>query len=109
MIRIIGKIPPTVTVACAGGIDSMVFTHFLLQGKRKVNLAYFNHDTQHSQKAQKFIEKFADDERLNLVIGRVKGRKENDLLKSFGGMKDMLSCSALAATILLLVIISTIA
>ena len=47
MIRIIGKIPSTVTVACSGGIDSMVFVDFLLQGRRKVNLAYFNHDTQH--------------------------------------------------------------
>ena len=39
MIRIIGKIPPTVTIACSGGIDSMAFVHFLMQGKRKINLA----------------------------------------------------------------------
>ena len=39
MIRIIGKIPETVTVACSGGIASMVFIHFLMQGKRKINLA----------------------------------------------------------------------
>ena len=83
MIRIIGKIPTTVTVACSGGIDSMVFTHFLLQGRRKVNLAYFNHDTQHSHKAQKFVENFAEDNKLNLFIGRVQGRKGKRSLEEF--------------------------
>ena len=39
----------------------MVFVDFLLQGRRKVNLAYFNHDTQHSHKAEKFVEKFESD------------------------------------------------
>ena len=83
MIRIIGKIPPTVTVACSGGIDSMVFTHFLLQGKRNVNLAYFNHDTHHSHIAQNFVENYADQNKLNLVIGRVKGRKGKRSLEEF--------------------------
>ena len=42
MIRIIGKIPPKVTIACSGGIDSMVFTHFLLEESRvqKVNVPW---------------------------------------------------------------------
>lgn len=83
MIRIIGKIPQNVTVACSGGIDSMVFTHFLLQGRRKVNLAYFNHDTQHSQKAQKFVENYAEANKLNLIIGRVQGRKGKRSLEEF--------------------------
>tara|TARA_S200000501_G_C20865786_1_gene761879 strand:+ start:1353 stop:1955 length:603 start_codon:yes stop_codon:yes gene_type:complete len=83
MIRIIGKIPTSVTIACSGGIDSMVFTHFLMQGKRKINLAYFNHDTQHSYKAEKFVEKFASDNNLTLFIGRVKGRKGKRSLEEF--------------------------
>ena len=61
----------------------MVFTHFLMQGKRKVNLAYFNHDTQHSHKAEKFVEKFASDNNLTLFIGRVKGRKGKRSLEEF--------------------------
>ena len=52
MIRIIKKIPNNVVIACSGGIDSMAFTHFLRQGKRKVKLAFFNHDTFHSKHAQ---------------------------------------------------------
>ena len=39
MIRIIKKIPNNVVIACSGGIDSMAFTHFLRQCKRKVKLA----------------------------------------------------------------------
>jgi len=83
MIRIIGKIPHNLTVACSGGIDSMAVVHFLLQGKKKVNLAYFNHDTQHSHKAQEFVEKYANDNKLNLVIGSVKGRKGKRSLEEF--------------------------
>jgi len=83
MIRIIGKIPPTITVACSGGIDSMAVVHFLLQGRRKINLAYFNHDTQHSHKAEKFVEKFASDNSLSLFIGRVRGRKGKRSLEEF--------------------------
>ena len=83
MIRIIGKIPHSVTVACSGGVDSMVFVHFLLNGKRKVNLAYFNHDTQHSHKAQKFVENYANHNNLNLFIGRVQGRKGKRSLEEF--------------------------
>ena len=70
MIRIIGKIPHKVTIACSGGIDSMVFTHFLLQGKRNVDLAYFDHDTAHSKKAQKFVEEYAENNKINLRIGK---------------------------------------
>ena len=83
MIRIIGKIPSTITVACSGGIDSMVFVNFLLQGRRKINLCYFNHDTQHSHRAQNFVEKFAHDNNLNLFIGRVQGMKGKRSLEEF--------------------------
>lgn len=83
MIRIIGKIPHKVTVACSGGIDSMVFTHFLLQGKRKVDLAYFDHDTMHSKKAQRFVEEYAENNKLNLRIGKIKGFKGKKSLEEF--------------------------
>jgi tRNA(Ile)-lysidine synthase len=83
MIRIIGKIPHTVTIACSGGVDSMAFTHFLQNGRRNVNLAYFNHDTHHSYKAQEFVENYASLNNLNLFIGRVHGRKGKRSLEEF--------------------------
>ena len=83
MIRIIGKIPKTVTVACSGGIDSMVFTDFLIKGRRGVELAYFDHDTFHSKKAQLFVEEYAEKNKLNLTIGKVKGTKGKKSLEEF--------------------------
>ena len=83
MIRIIKKIPHEVTVACSGGIDSMVFTHFLLQGRKKVNLAYFNHDTMHSYHAQTFVENYAKDNSLDLSVGKVKGKKGKRSMEEF--------------------------
>ena len=83
MIRIIGKIPYSVTVACSGGVDSMVFTHFLRQSRRNITLAYFNHDTKHSQVAQLFVEKYANDNNLELITGGVKGLKGKRSLEEF--------------------------
>lgn len=83
MLRIIKKIPNNITIACSGGVDSMVFTHFLRKGKKKVDLAFFDHDTVHSKMARKFVENYADDHKLNLFIGRVKGFKGRKSLEEF--------------------------
>ena len=83
MIRIINKIPSNVVIACSGGVDSMVFTHFVLQGRRNVRLAYFNHDTSHSRQAQDFVEKYANDNNLDLFIGKVKGTKGKRSMEEF--------------------------
>jgi len=83
MIRIIGKIPPKVTITCSGGIDSMVFTHFLLQGRREVELAYFNHDTKHGQQAEEFVKEYADRNNLKLHTGKVTGIKGKRSVEEF--------------------------
>ena len=83
MIRIIGKIPSNVVVACSAGIDSMAVVHFLLQGRRKVKLAYFNHDTSHSKQAQDFVENYANNNKLDLFLGRVKGTKGKRSMEEF--------------------------
>lgn len=83
MIRIIGKIPKRVTVACSGGVDSMVFVDFLLKGNRKVDLAYFNHDTGHSREAERFVKQYAAKNNLILTVGRVRGSKGNRSLEEF--------------------------
>lgn len=83
MIRIIKKIPINVVIACSGGIDSMVVTHFLMQGKRNIKLAYFDHDTSHSKSAQAFVEKYATDNSLDLFIGKIKGVKGRRSMEEF--------------------------
>mgnify|MGYP003135794247 FL=1 len=83
MIRIIEKIPHNVVVACSGGVDSMVIAHFLQQGRRNIRLAYFNHDTSHSKQAQDFVENYANDNSLDLFIGKVKGTKGKRSMEEF--------------------------
>ena len=83
MIRIIGKMPSNVVIACSGGIDSMVVTHFLQQGRRNIKLAYFNHDTLHSKRAQDFVEEFAHNNNLDLFRGRIKGTKGKRSMEEF--------------------------
>ncbi len=83
MIRILGKIPKNITIACSGGLDSMAITNFLLEGRRKIKLAYFNHDTFHSNKAQKFVEEYALKNSLPLSVGNVIGQKGRRSLEEF--------------------------
>jgi len=52
---IIGKLPNKLYLACSGGMDSMVFYHFLLQGKRDIICLYFNHGTFHGRHAESFL------------------------------------------------------
>ena len=60
----------------------MAFTHFLLQGK-KVELAYFNHDTAFARKSEEFVRQYAEQNNLKLYVGRVKGRKGKRSLEEF--------------------------
>ena len=83
MIRLIGKIPHRVTVACSGGVDSMAVVDFLLKGRRKVDIAYFNHDTAHSKEAEQFIKQYCGKNELNFVIGRVKGTRGKRSIEEF--------------------------
>jgi tRNA(Ile)-lysidine synthase len=56
MIKILGRIPPKVVLACSGGVDSMSILDFLMKGKRDVTVAYFHHGTIHGQLAFEFLE-----------------------------------------------------
>lgn len=64
MIRLACKIPNKVILACSGGRDSMSALEFLLRGRRTVEIAYFNHETEHGKEAESFVAKSA--ERLGL-------------------------------------------
>ena len=62
----------------------MVLVHFLLKGRKKVSLAFFNHDTKHSKDAEQFVKRFAGQNRLNLTVGRVKNnRKKGQSMEEF--------------------------
>lgn len=64
------KLPIDVVLACSGGSDSMAALQFLLQGRRNVTLAHFNHGTPLSDEAQVFVEQKAEELELPLLIGK---------------------------------------
>ncbi len=71
-MKLLGKLPNKVNIAFSGGIDSVVVTHFLMQvPSRDITLFYFNHGTEHGQKAQSFCQKFADYFDLIIVVGSI--------------------------------------
>lgn len=81
MIRLACKIPEKVILACSGGRDSMSALEFLLRGRREVELAYFNHETNHSAEAESFVVHTAEQLGLTYHIGfpiDKKNKKESD-------------------------------
>lgn len=72
MIKFIGELPRECIVACSGGVDSMAIASFLSNSKRKVHIAYFNHQTSHGFKSEIFLKDYFKD---NLIIGTIKNNK----------------------------------
>lgn len=70
MIRVLGKIPKNIAIACSGGVDSMAILDFLINGRKEPTVLYFNHNTKHSDLAQKFVEDYCNIKGINLVIDR---------------------------------------
>jgi len=75
-IKILGKIPNTITLACSGGPDSMVVFDFLKRSKRDITLAYFNHGTEHGQEAEEFVR--AHTFGYPLVVGGISREKNKE-------------------------------
>ena len=57
MIKMQGKLPRKVYVACSGGVDSMAALDFLSR-KHDVFVLHFNHGTEHGKKAMQFVENY---------------------------------------------------
>lgn len=57
MIKIQGKLPRDINVACSGGVDSMAVVDFLLRN-HNVNILFFDHDTETSSVALDFLKNY---------------------------------------------------
>ena len=79
MIKFIGDLPRKCTIAFSGGIDSVVISDFLLNGKRDATLAFFHHGTINSERAEEFVRNFAEDRRVPLKVGRINSEKSRGL------------------------------
>jgi len=78
MIRILGKIPNKVTLACSGGPDSMAVLDFLACGRKGVTVAYYNHETTHGHEAEDFLRTYCFEKNIPFVCDRISGKKPAD-------------------------------
>ena len=66
-------LPDKLYLACSGGMDSMVFLHFLLQSRRDVICLYFNHGTRFGDHSEAFLRASLGAMGLKLICGRLRG------------------------------------
>lgn len=78
MIKLLGKVPREVVVACSGGVDSVALLHFLSL-KHRVKAAFFHHGTENSDRAEDFVEKLCEKMSVKLFVGRITESKPKDL------------------------------
>ena len=70
MIKLQGKLPREVYVACSGGVDSMAVVDFLKRN-HDVTVCYFDHGTAHSFYAREFVAQYCTDNNLPMIMGTV--------------------------------------
>jgi tRNA(Ile)-lysidine synthase len=80
MLKMLFGVQRKVTVACSGGIDSMVVLDFLKRN-HEVQVAYFNHGTQHGQEAELFLTHYCKNNSLPLVVGKLTSTKPKEQSK----------------------------
>ena len=68
MIKLQGKLPRQIWLACSGGVDSMAALDFLRRN-HQVNVLHFDHGTEHGAKARKFLERYCTEKQIPLTVG----------------------------------------
>lgn len=76
MIRLLGKLPNKVILACSGGVDSMAVLSFLRNSKREIIVCFVNHDTDYSDKCESFLKEYCKANNIHLVVGRITELKD---------------------------------
>jgi len=66
MIKLQGKLPREIYVACSGGIDSMAVVDFLKRN-HSVRILHYHHGTAHGDKAMKFMLKYCGENDIDLL------------------------------------------
>lgn len=79
MIKIQGKIPRDIIVACSGGLDSMAVVDFLRRS-HNVTAFYFDHGTEHGHEASEFLSGYYAGTDVSFLSRKIKlGEKPKDL------------------------------
>lgn len=83
MIKLLGKLPRQLYVACSGGVDSMAALDFLSRN-HEVTVAFFDHGTTASLEALRFLRRYCDHKGLDLVDGAVmRARRKDESLEEY--------------------------
>jgi tRNA(Ile)-lysidine synthase len=72
LIKLQGKLPRKVFLACSGGIDSMAALDFLRRN-HEVHVLHFDHGTPHGATARKFVERYCIKHRIPCTTGDLSG------------------------------------
>ena len=84
MIRLLGNIPQSCTIAFSGGVDSVAAADFFLNGRKDVSIAFFHHGTEHSERSVEWVRNFADSRKCELKIGKIeRDRDKNESLEEY--------------------------
>ena len=75
MIRLQGKLPYYLHVACSGGVDSMAIADFL-SNNHHTNILFFDHQTETSKEAYRFIAHYVGEKKMGIVYGKPRYSKE---------------------------------
>jgi len=70
MLKLQGKLPREVYVACSGGIDSMAALDFLCNN-HTVTLTFFDHGTETSKQALEFVSQQAVNYNVSFIYGSI--------------------------------------
>ena len=71
MIKLQGKLPRQIYLACSGGVDSMVELDFLRRN-HEVRVLSFNHGTAHGDEAEHFVTQYCRKHDLSYIVDRVR-------------------------------------
>jgi tRNA(Ile)-lysidine synthase len=75
MIKIQGKLPKDLIVACSGGVDSIAIAHFLTNC-HNVTLAYFNHQTPYGIQCETWMKEWAEKYKLPIITSTLSREKD---------------------------------
>ena len=87
MIKLLDGVPSgKLGLALSGGIDSMTFAHFLLQGRHEFAAFYFNHGTKHGDLAEEFVREWCGKNEVDLVTSHINDSDESK--SAFGSVQE---------------------
>lgn len=77
-MKILGNLERNCYVACSGGVDSMVLLHFLIKGRRNVEVLHVNHGTQDCKQAEMFVKSFCLENNIPCHVAYYTGSKQTE-------------------------------